>query len=100
MKKVQIQEIINLSSFIMVDPEYTTFIKYIKNEDFTSARLFLDKLLSKLHTELGETDHPDQVITQYRRCNRLEDLVLELILGVETKDESKNKPVRRRIIRE
>lgn len=98
MNKVQIQEIISLSSLIMVDPEYTKFITYVKNSDFTSARLFLDKLMSKLHSELGESENSEQIIYQYSRCNKLEDLILDLIVSTEKTDD-KNKRVRQRIIR-
>lgn len=98
MKKEQIQEIISLSSFIMVDPEYTRFITYVKNLDFTSARLFLDTLMSKLHAELGESENSEYIVNQYRRCNKLEDLILDLIVSTEKKDD-KNKRVRQRIIR-
>lgn len=99
MKKVQIQEIISLSSFIMVDPEYTIFTDYIRNGDYTSARLFLDTLMSKLHDELEVSDTPDQTIIQYERCNQLEDLVLDLIIG-DTQMNDKRKNTRRHIILE
>lgn len=98
MKKRKIQEIISLSSFIMVDPEYTRFITYVKNLDFTSARLFLDNLMSKIHDSLGETENSEQIIDQYRRCNKLEDLILDLIMSTE-KTNDKTKRVRQRIIR-
>lgn len=97
MKKVQIQKIISLSSFIMVDPEYTIFTSYILNEDFVSARLFLDKLMSQLHDELEESDESDQAIIRYERCNQLEDLVLDLIVG-DSQMNDKRKQSRKRII--
>jgi len=97
MKKVQIQEIISLSSLIMVDPEYTFFINYIQQGDYTSARLFLDTLMSNLHDELEVSDTPDQAIIQYERCNQLEDLVLDLIVG-DNQMNDKRKNTRRRII--
>jgi hypothetical protein len=52
----KIQEIINLSSFIMVDPEFTRFKSYLKTKDFNSARIFLDKLNEKLHLELNTSE--------------------------------------------
>ncbi len=97
MKTVQIQKIISLSSFIMVDPEYTIFTNYIRNEDFVSARLFLDTLMSQLHDTLEESEDPDQAIIQYERCNQLEDLVLDLIIGAHPTNVRKKKS-RRRII--
>lgn len=97
MKKEQIQEIISLSSLIMTDPEYTFFINYIQNDDLTSARLFLDNMMSNLHAQLEENTNIDEIIVHYERCNQLEDLVLDLILGDSLKND-KRKPARRRII--
>lgn len=97
MKKSQIQKIISLSSFIMVDPEYTIFTNYIRNEDFVSARLFLDTLMSQLHDELEESEDTDQAIIRYERCNQLEDLVLDVIVG-DSQTNDKRKKSRKRII--
>jgi len=99
MKKVQIQEIISLSSLIMIDPEYTTFITYIRAGEYTEARLFLDKLMSKLHQLLQADNDDQQILIQYQRCDQLENLVLNLIIGDDIEDESTNKNTRRNIIR-
>lgn len=76
----KIQEIINLSSFIMVDPEFTRFTNYLKTKDFNSARIFLDKLNEKLHLELDTSDNYELILLHYKKCNRLEDLVMDLII--------------------
>lgn len=89
----KIQEIISLSSFIMVDPEYTIFTNYLKNNDLHSARIFLDKLSNTLHIELGSSDNYDLALQHYKKCNKLEDLVLDLLIQESVENDKITNPI-------
>lgn len=95
MKQIKIQEILSLSSLTMVDPEYTQFTQYIKQGHYTSARLFIDNFIEDFY-EKHDEEYPD-FVAQCKRLDRLENLVLDLIIEATTVYDEKSKRVRPRI---
>lgn len=98
MKKVQIQKIISLSSFIMTDLEYNKFINYITFAKFNSAILFLDKIMCKLHKKLEESLDIQNLISQYEKCNQLENIVFDLLLSEKQMNDKKTNTRRRMVV--
>lgn len=98
MKKTKIQEILNLSSLTMVDPEYTIFTRYIKSGLLTDARLFIENFIEENTNSEDGVDNEFDYVDFAKRCHRLENLVLDLIISEEDV-KHEYKPRRKRVRR-
>ncbi len=97
MKKTQIQEILDLSSLTMVDPEYTIFTRYILSGQYTDARLFIEAFIEN-HEGIRDDEDSTEYLDKLKRCDKLENLVIDLIINNEDVKHDKPKRVRRRIV--
>jgi len=100
MKKTQIQEILNLSSLTMVDPEYTIFTKYILSGRYTDARIFISDFIDikSFERTADDTESFESYADYCDRCDRLENLVLDLVINNEDVKHD-YKPRRKRVRR-
>ena len=84
MKKEVLQKIKNLAKFIFDDgPSYSRFLALIASNELTAARLFLDNQLEEIELLLDVTDNDEALISQYKQCDELIDVVIDLIVNKE-----------------
>lgn len=80
MNKKTLQNITNLATFIFEENEYLLFMNYIHNNNLTDARLVLSDIMIKFDLLFLLQDDPE-FISQYKKCNELENLVMDLIIN-------------------
>lgn len=89
MNKKTLQNITNLATFIFEENEYTLFMNHIHNNDLTNARLVLSDIMTKFDL-LFLLQDDQEFISQYKKCNELENLVMDLIISEMEYEEGTN----------
>ena len=80
MKKELLQKISGLCCFALNDKECIKLQSYLILEDYTSARLYLDKLIENIEWTLAFDENDEVVKKQLFDSNSLMDLVIELTI--------------------
>ena len=80
MKKELLQKINGLCCFALNDKECIKLQSYLILEDYTSARLYLDKLIENIEWTLAFDENDEVVKKQLVDTNSLIDLVIELTI--------------------
>ncbi len=80
MKKEILQKINNLAKFIFDEVNFNKFFALIANNELNEARLFLDSQLDELKMLLELTDNEEGLLNQYKQCDELFDIVIDLII--------------------
>lgn len=80
MKKELLQKISGLCCFALSDEECIKLQSYLIVEDYTSARLYLDKLIENIEWTLAFDENDEVVKKQLVDTNSLLDLVIELTI--------------------
>lgn len=87
MKKELLQKINKLSCFVLNDNEYNKLQKYLLLEDYTSARIYLDKIIDDTEFLSTFNDEDIESKSKIKHIDELMDLVIELILINERENE-------------
>lgn len=87
MKKELLQKINKLSCFVLNDNEYNKLQKYLLLEDYTSARIYLDKIIDDTEFLSAFNDEDIESKSKIKYIDELMDLVIELILINERENE-------------
>lgn len=80
MKKELLQKISELCCFALNDKECIKLQRYLILEDYTSARLYLDKLIENVEWTLAFDENDEVIKKQLVDTNSLMDLVMELTI--------------------
>lgn len=80
MNKKTLQKINNLAKFIFTESKYHILMKYIVNDEYQSARLLIENELEELDLMRHISQVDDELLSQYKQCDRLLDIVMDLIL--------------------
>ena len=80
MKKELLQKISELCCFALNDKECIKLQSYLILEDYTSARLYLDKLIENIEWTLAFDENDEVIKKQLLDTNSLMDLVMELTI--------------------
>jgi hypothetical protein len=80
MKKELLQKISVLCCFALSDKECIKLQRYLITEDYTSARLYLDKLIENIEWTLAFDENDETIKKQLVDTNSLMDLVIELTI--------------------
>lgn len=89
MKKELLQKISKLCCFALEDKEVIKLQTYLLLEDYTSARIYLDKLIENLEFCLAFDEDDVDIKSQLKHSNSLMDLVIELTIINERDNERK-----------
>jgi len=84
MTRKLLQQITNLATFIFEEQEYNIFMQYIYSYEYTSARLYLDKIIDKLDIlvdKLEFLEDNEVLLSQYNKADELMDLIVNLIVN-------------------
>lgn len=79
MNKKTLQKIDNLAKFIFIESKYHKLMKYIVNDEYQSARLIIEDELEELDLLRHISQVDDEILSQYKQCDRLLDIVLFVI---------------------
>lgn len=79
MNKKVLQKINNLAKFIFDEEGFHKLMSLIVNDKFNDARLFIDDQLQELEVLLGLTDNDEGLLNQYKQCDELIDIVIDMI---------------------
>lgn len=72
-------KIINLCKFVFEDAEFTKVMFYLQRNQLNDLRLFIDEKCELL--SITTAFNVDEVeLQQYRYCQELEDLILEVVI--------------------
>lgn len=80
MKKELLQKISGLCCFALEDKECIKLQTYLLLEDYTSARIYLDKLIDNTEWTLAFDENDEVIKKQLIDSNSLMDLVIELTI--------------------
>lgn len=80
MKKGLLQKISGLCCFTLTDKECIKLQRYLILEDYTSARIYLDKLIEDIEWMFAFDANDDVIRKQLIDSNKLMDLVMELTI--------------------
>ena len=80
MKKELLQKISVLCCFALNDKECIKLQTYLILEDYTSARLYLDKIIEDIEWKLSFDEDDEVIKKQLIDSNSLMDLVIELTI--------------------
>ena len=80
MKKELLQKISGLCCFALNDKECIKLQTYLILEDYTSARIYLDKLIEDIEWKLSFDEDDIDLKYQLKQSNELMDLVIELTI--------------------
>ena len=80
MKKELLQKISGLCCFALEDKECIQLQSYLMTEDYTSARIYLDKIIEITEWTLAFDEDDIDLKQQLKHCNELMDLVIELTI--------------------
>jgi len=80
MKKELLQKISGLCCFALSDKECIKLQRYLITEDYTSARLYLEKIIESIEWTLAFDENDEIVKKQLVDSNSLMDLVMELTI--------------------
>jgi hypothetical protein len=92
MKKELLQKISGLCCFAVNDKECIKLQTYLILEDYTSARIYLDKIIEDIEWRLSFDEDDNDLKYQLKHSNELMNLVIELIIVNER--EKRNEQVR------
>ena len=93
MKKELLQKISGLCCFALKDKECIQLQSYLMTEDYTSARIYLDKIIEITEWTLAFDENDEIIKKQLIDSNSLMDLVMELII-INEGDKGKGEQVR------
>lgn len=93
MKKELLQKINELCCFALSDKECIKLQRYLILEDYTSARLYLDKCIENIEWTLAFDENDEVVKKQLVDSNSLMDFVMELTI-VNEGDKRERKHIR------
>ena len=93
MKKELLQKISGLCCFALNDKECIRLQSYLMIEDYTSARIYLDKIIEITEWTLAFDEDDIDLKQQLKHCNELMDLVMELTI-INEGDKGKGEQVR------
>ena len=80
MKKELLQKISGLCCFALEDKECIKLQSYLMTEDYTSARIYLDKIIEITEWTLAFDENDEIIKKQLLDTNSLMDLVIELTI--------------------
>ena len=80
MKKELLQKISGLCCFALNDKECIQLQSYLMTEDYTSARIYLDKIIEITEWTLAFDENDEIIKKQLIDSNSLMDLVMELTI--------------------
>ena len=80
MKKELLQKISGLCCFALNDKECIQLQSYLMTEDYTSARIYLDKIIEITEWTLAFDENDEIIKKQLLDSNSLMDLVIELTI--------------------
>ena len=80
MKKELLQKISGLCCFALEDKECIQLQSYLMTEDYTSARIYLDKIIEITEWTLAFDENDEIIKKQLIDSNSLMDLVIELTI--------------------
>ena len=80
MKKELLQKISGLCCFALEDKECIKLQSYLMTEDYTSARIYLDKIIEITEWTLAFDENDEIIKKQLIDSNSLMDLVIELTI--------------------
>ena len=80
MKKELLQKISGLCCFALEDKECIKLQSYLMTEDYTSARIYLDKIIEITEWTLAFDENDEIIKKQLIDSNSLMDLVMELTI--------------------
>ena len=80
MKKELLQKISGLCCFALNDKECIKLQTYLMTEDYTSARIYLDKIIEITEWTLAFDENDEIIKKQLIDSNSLMDLVIELTI--------------------
>ena len=80
MKKELLQKISGLCCFALNDKECIQLQSYLMTEDYTSARIYLDKIIEITEWTLAFDENDEIIKKQLIDSNSLMDLVIELTI--------------------
>lgn len=80
MKKELLQKISALCCFALNDKECIKLQRYLILEDYTSSRIYLDKLIEDIEWKLSFDEDDEELKLQLKTTNKLIDLVIELTI--------------------
>ena len=80
MKKELLQKISGLCCFALEDKECIKLQTYLMTEDYTSARIYLDKIIEITEWTLAFDENDEIIKKQLIDSNSLMDLVIELTI--------------------
>lgn len=87
MKKELLQKISELCCFALNDKECIKLQRYLILEDYTSSRIYLDKLIEDIEWKLSFDEDDEELKLQLKNTNKLIDLVIELTIVNERDNE-------------
>jgi hypothetical protein len=87
MKKNLLQKISESCRFALNDKECIKLQMYLILEDYTSARLYLDKVIENVEWTLAFDEDNEDLKLQLKHSNKLIDLVIELTIINERENE-------------
>ena len=93
MKKELLQKISGLCCFALEDKECIKLQTYLLLEDYTSARIYLDKIIEITEWTLAFDENDEIIKKQLIDSNSLMDLVMELTI-INEGDKGKGEQVR------
>ena len=93
MKKELLQKISGLCCFALNDKECIQLQSYLMIEDYTSARIYLDKIIEITEWTLASDENDEIIKKQLIDSNSLMDLVMELTI-INEGDKGKGEQVR------
>ena len=93
MKKELLQKISGLCCFALEDKECIKLQSYLMTEDYTSARIYLDKIIEITEWTLAFDENDEIIKKQLIDSNSLMDLVIELTI-INEGDKGKGEQVR------
>ena len=93
MKKELLQKISGLCCFALNDKECIQLQSYLMTEDYTSARIYLDKIIEITEWTLAFDENDEIIKKQLIDSNSLMDLVMELTI-INEGDKGKGEQVR------
>jgi hypothetical protein len=85
----KIKNILLLSTFILIDEEYTELNRLLGNNKFNRARLLLEDLLELKEVDIIVNSDNNQYIQEYKQLDNLQNLIIDLIVNEEVNEERK-----------
>lgn len=79
MNRKTLQKIDNLAKFIFIESKYHKLMKYVVNDKYHDARLLIEDELEELDLMIHINSVDEEILSQYKQCDKLLDIVLFLI---------------------